>query len=127
MAEAIELINEMIEEKKQNENFKIFLGYTSNMISCGMRELIRFLCEHKMVDGIVTTCGGIEEDIMKCYLPAYIGQFRNNDTKLKTDGINRIGNMFVPNENYCKFSDFIVDVINDLYLDQNKDKHYTPS
>lgn len=43
------------------------------MISCGMREVIRFLCEHNMVDGIVTTCGGIEEDIMKCYLPAYIG------------------------------------------------------
>lgn len=104
-----------MEIKKTNKNFKIFLGYTSNMISCGMREVIRFLCEHNMVDGIVTTCGGIEEDIMKCYLPAYIGQFRNNDCKLKTDGINRIGNMFVPNENYCKFSDFIVDLIDELY------------
>lgn len=59
---------------------KIFLGYTSNMISSGMRDIIRFLCEHKMVDAIVTTCGGIEEDIMKCYTPAYIGSFRNNDS-----------------------------------------------
>ena len=29
----------------------IFLGYTSNMISCGMREVIRFLCMHRMVCG----------------------------------------------------------------------------
>jgi hypothetical protein len=27
----------------------IFLGYTSNMISCGMREVIKFLCQHRMV------------------------------------------------------------------------------
>ena len=27
----------------------IFLGYTSNMASCGVRDTIRFLCQHKMV------------------------------------------------------------------------------
>jgi len=56
----------MIERKKKDSDFKIFLGYTSNMISCGMREIIRFLCEHKYIDAIVSTCGGIEEDIIKC-------------------------------------------------------------
>lgn len=28
----------------------IFLGYTSNLISSGVRESIRYLAEHKMVD-----------------------------------------------------------------------------
>lgn len=28
----------------------IFLGYTSNMASCGVRETIRFLAEHRMVE-----------------------------------------------------------------------------
>lgn len=27
----------------------IFLGYTSNMASCGVRDSIRFLVQHKMV------------------------------------------------------------------------------
>lgn len=27
----------------------IFLGYTSNMASCGIRDTIRFLVQHKMV------------------------------------------------------------------------------
>lgn len=30
----------------------IFLGYTSNMISCGIREIIRFLVQHNMVKNI---------------------------------------------------------------------------
>ncbi len=51
----------------------IFLGYTSNMASCGVRETIRFLCQHKMVDVVVSTAGGIEEDFIKCLAPTYIG------------------------------------------------------
>jgi len=53
-------------EYRKTVRCKIFLGYTSNMISCGLRETIRFLVQHKMVDCVVTTSGGIEEDIMKC-------------------------------------------------------------
>jgi len=31
---------------------KIFLGYTSNLISSGLRETLRFLAQHKMVEYI---------------------------------------------------------------------------
>ena len=44
---------------------KIFLGFTSNLISSGVREHIRYLVQHKMVDVIVTTAGGVEEDLIK--------------------------------------------------------------
>jgi deoxyhypusine synthase len=62
-------------EVRKNTRCTIFLGFTSNMISCGMREYIKFLAKHKMIDCIVTTCGGIEEDFMKCLAPMYIGDF----------------------------------------------------
>lgn len=62
-------------ENRQKVRCTIFLGYTSNMTSCGMREYIRYLCQHKMIDCIVTTCGGIEEDFMKCLAPHYMGDF----------------------------------------------------
>ena len=45
------------------------------MASCGVRETIRFLVEHKMVDCLVTTAGGIEEDLIKCLAPTYMGDF----------------------------------------------------
>eukprot|EP00345_Euplotes_harpa_P009943 CAMPEP_0168333992 /NCGR_PEP_ID=MMETSP0213-20121227/9963_1 /TAXON_ID=151035 /ORGANISM="Euplotes harpa, Strain FSP1.4" /LENGTH=165 /DNA_ID=CAMNT_0008338473 /DNA_START=28 /DNA_END=521 /DNA_ORIENTATION=- len=62
-------------EVRKNTQCMIFLGYTSNMISCGMRDIIRYLCQHKMVDCIVTTTGGIEEDFIKCFSDFYIGDF----------------------------------------------------
>ena len=46
-------------EVRKRIRARIFLGYTSNQISSGQREVIRFLVQHKMVDAIVTTAGGI--------------------------------------------------------------------
>lgn len=34
---------------KRKSNCTVFLGYTSNMVSSGLRETIRFLVQHKMV------------------------------------------------------------------------------
>ena len=59
-----------------DSNCKIFLGYTSNMASCGVREVIRFLAQHKMVDCIVATAGGIEEDFIK----VRVGELFGNKT-----------------------------------------------
>lgn len=55
---------------------KIYLGYTSNLISAGVREQIRWLVQHKMVDVLVTTAGGIEEDFIKCMGHTYMGDFQ---------------------------------------------------
>jgi hypothetical protein len=60
-------------EVRKKVKTTIFLGYTSNMASCGVRETIRYLCQHKMVDAIVATAGGVEEDIIKCLAPTYLG------------------------------------------------------
>lgn len=40
-------------EFRKGVKCKIFLGCTSNMISSGIRETIRFLIEHKMVRGLI--------------------------------------------------------------------------
>ena len=67
------------------------------MISCGMREFILYLAQHKLINAIHTTGGGIEEDFMKVMNKTYVGTFKNKDKELKLNGINRIGNMYVPN------------------------------
>ena len=53
-----------------------------------------------MIDSIVTTTGGIEEDIMKCMADCYIGDFNLSGKDLREQGLNRIGNLIVPNKNY---------------------------
>jgi deoxyhypusine synthase len=79
------------------------LAYTSNLVSSGLRETIRFLVQHKLVDVLVTTAGGVEEDVIKCLGPTRIGDFSMSGKDLRKRGLNRIGNLLVPNDNYCKF------------------------
>ena len=102
IGQSIEIINDMIKwrlsdepiteedtdqyldmEVRKNERCAIFLGYTSNMASCGMREYIRYLCQHKMITAIVTTCGGIEEDFMKLFADHLMGDFQLDGETLR--------------------------------------------
>ena len=73
----------------------IFLAFTSNMISSGVREVVRYLVKHRMVDALITTCGGVEEDILKCLHPHYVGSFSLDGAALRRKGQNRIGNLLV--------------------------------
>jgi len=119
-ARATEIINLMIKEKAF-----IFLGYTSNMISSGLRETIRYLVEHKKVNVCVTTAGGIEEDIIKCLGDFILGNFRASGAELRKKGINRIGNIYVPNSRYVKFEKFIHPILEEFYQKQKATGHIT--
>lgn len=115
-------------EIRKNTKCTIFLGYTSNMASCGVRDIVRYLCQHKLVDCIVATAGGIEEDFIKCLADTYFGDFQLNGHMLREKGINRIGNLLVPNDNYCKFEDWIMPIFNKMWEEQEKDGiNWTPS
>ena len=102
-------------EVRKNTKCKIFLGYTSNMASCGMREYIRYLCQHKMIDCIVTTTGGIEEDIMKCMAPCFIGDWELKGAELRDKGWNRIGNLIVPTKNYTLLESWFLPLVNECH------------
>lgn len=104
---------------RNNIRARIFFAYTSNQISCGQREVIKYLVQHNMVDVIVTTAGGIEEDIIKCFEHTYMGDFNLSGKELRKKGINRIGNLLVPNKNYCKFEDWVAPLISRMHDEQD--------
>ncbi|MBI4162298.1 MAG: deoxyhypusine synthase [Candidatus Aenigmarchaeota archaeon] len=108
-----------IAKQMRKEDVTIFLGFTSNMISSGVREAILHLVKNKMVHVIVTTAGGIEEDLIKCLKPFIIGEFRGGKD-LRDKGINRIGNILVPNDRYIEFEKYVTPVLNNLLEKQNK-------
>lgn len=120
---AVGIINEMI-----SSNAFIYLGYTSNMVTSGMREIIRYLAEHKKINVIVTSAGGIEEDIIKCLGDFVKGEFGASGSDLRKKGINRAGNIFIPNSRYCAFEDFIMPILEKAYKEQTETgKVITPS
>jgi len=123
LSRAIEIVRKMIDDKAT-----IYLGYTSNMISSGLREVIRYLVEHKKISYMVTTGGGIEEDIIKCLGDFILGDFGMDGKELKDKGVNRIGNILVPDSRYVKFERFLNPILEELYEEQKKTgKVVTPS
>ncbi|GAA5840351.1 hypothetical protein JCM9279_002353 [Rhodotorula babjevae] len=112
----------------------IFLGYTSNLVSSGLRDIIRFLVQHRYVSCLVTTAGGIEEDLIKCLGPTFLaprGDFNHDGANLRRRGLNRIGNLLVPNDNYCKFEDWVMPILDQMVVEQEQDGdakvRWTPS
>lgn len=121
------------QDSVSGEKTTIFLGYTSNLISSGLRETLRYLVEHKHVSAIVTTAGGVEEDFIKCLGHTYLGDFSTPGAGLRAKGFNRIGNLVVPNGNYCSFEDWVVPILQKMYEEQEESKnteeplYWTPS
>ena len=75
--------------------------------------------KHKHIACIVTTAGGIEEDFIKCLGKTYIADFYLDGADLRRRGMNRIGNLVVPNDNYCKFEDWLTPIL-DAMLEEQK-------
>lgn len=76
----------------------------------------------------MTTAGGIEEDFIKCFAPTYLGDFSLDGKSLRDIGINRIGNLLVPNDNYCSFENWIMPLLDEMLEEQQKKNVlWTPS
>ncbi|MFH1325449.1 MAG: deoxyhypusine synthase [archaeon] len=112
---AIEITRKMIEDK-----VTIFLGCTSNLITSGLRDVIRHLAEKKKIDVFVTTAGGIEEDLIKCFGDFKLGKFSASGELLREEGINRTGNIFVPNSRYIKYEEFMIPILEKIYKEQEE-------
>jgi deoxyhypusine synthase len=77
-----------------------FLSFTGNLVATGTRGVFRELVKRKLVDIIITTCGTLDHDLARCWKNYYRGSFVMNDSKLHEEGINRLGNVLVPNDSY---------------------------
>ncbi|VVB78338.1 putative deoxyhypusine synthase [uncultured archaeon] len=114
-ARAVKIIEKMI-----SDNAVIYLGYTSNLVTSGLRDIFRYLAKHKKVQVIVTTAGGIEEDIIKCLGDFKLGEFSASGELLNKKGVNRAGNIYIPNARYCEFEEFMTPILEKLYEEQKK-------
>ncbi|XP_050218337.1 deoxyhypusine synthase-like isoform X1 [Mercurialis annua] len=147
LGDAIQVVNQMLDWRLSDEDVtedcseeegdpiyrdsvrcKVFLGFTSNLVSSGVRDTVRYLVQHHMVDVVVTTAGGIEEDLIKCLAPTFKGDFSLPGAQLRAKGLNRIGNLLVPNDNYCKFEDWIIPIFDQMLKEQIEENvSWTPS
>jgi len=102
--------------KMRKDGAKIFLTFTSNMVTSGLRGFFAQCIRLGMADIVVTTVGGIEEDIMKAKGERFtLGTFERDDVELHEQGINRVGNILVKNESYMNFENLMRPTLAGLY------------
>ncbi len=120
--QAIELSEaEKVILKMKRNGAKIFLTFTSNMVTSGLRGFFAQLCKLKIPNILVTTSGSIEEDIMKSLGEEFeITNFNADDTALHEKGENRVGNLIIRNESYMKFEDLMKEYLTRVYQKQKR-------
>ncbi len=107
--------------KMKEAGAKIFLTFTSNMVTSGLRGFFAQLIELGAADVIVTTAGSIEEDVMRSLGEKFaIGTFSADDFALHEEGTNRIGNLYIANKSYERFESAIMPVLSRLYEKQRR-------
>ena len=112
LATGVDIFRAMIE----NRECVVFLSFPAAPISTGMRGVIRELVKRKMVDVLITTCGTLDHDLARMQAPYYHGEFLMDDAELYDHGINRLGNILVPNESYGKvLEEWMQPILQELY------------
>lgn len=87
-------------ERMHNEACYTFLSFPACIVATGVRGVIKDLVKHGFVDCIITTCGTLDHDLARIWKDYYHGSFGMNDAELHKRGVNRLGNVLVPNESY---------------------------
>jgi deoxyhypusine synthase len=117
VAEGVDILERMIREKECVK----FLSFPACIISTGTRGVIKELVKRKLVDVIITTTGTLDHDLARVWKDYYHGSFMADDTKLHQQGINRLGNIFIPLECYGTILEKkIQPVLGELYTDRQK-------
>jgi deoxyhypusine synthase len=99
-----------------------FLSFTADIVATGTRGVIKELVKRKLVDVIVTTCGTLDHDVARCWKDYYKGSFIMNDSKLHQEGLNRLGNVLVPNDSYGMIIEQKIQaLLHELYMEGKRE------
>jgi deoxyhypusine synthase len=96
LSEAVDIVEKMV----RKDDCTTFLSFPACIMATGTRGVIVELVKRRLVDVIITTCGTMDHDLARSWKNYYHGDFLMDDAKLHQEGINRLGNVLVPNASY---------------------------
>ncbi|HOO04772.1 MAG TPA: deoxyhypusine synthase [Methanomassiliicoccales archaeon] len=96
LADAVDIVERMV----RDEGCLTFLSFPACIMATGTRGVIVELVKRKLVDVVITTCGTLDHDLARTWKRYYHGDFAMDDAELREQGINRLGNVLVPDESY---------------------------
>ncbi|HSV42603.1 MAG TPA: deoxyhypusine synthase [Methanomassiliicoccales archaeon] len=96
LADAVDIMEKM----ERSPGCLRFLSFPACIMATGTRGVIVELVKRKLVDVIITTCGTLDHDLARTWRNYYHGDFNMDDAELRREGINRLGNVLVPDDSY---------------------------
>jgi deoxyhypusine synthase len=96
LALAVNIVSNMLSDKAS----KNFLSFPACIVATGTRGVLRDMVKEKMFGVLITTCGTLDHDLARVSADYYHGEFEMDDAALREEGVNRLGNVLVPNESY---------------------------
>jgi deoxyhypusine synthase len=96
VAEAADILEDMF----SREECMVFLSFPACIMATGTRGIIIEMVKRGLVDVIMTTCGTLDHDLARVWRDYYHGDFHMDDAELRHRGVNRLGNVLVPDDSY---------------------------
>ncbi|HEY3272249.1 MAG TPA: deoxyhypusine synthase, partial [Methanocella sp.] len=116
LGESVNTWAEMLKQK----NLTIMMGYTGALSPAGMRKIIAFMIQHRMIDVLVSSGANMFHDVFESTGGShYVGSHVANDEALFKEGVDRIYDVFAVEKEF-RGTDFMVMDFARKYLEPNK-------
>ena len=99
LANARDMLSDAIGKSSQ-EKVLNWLSFPACLCATGTRGFFLEGLKRKAFNVVITTCGTLDHDIARTYQDYFHGDFELDDIALGEEGLNRLGNVIVPNECY---------------------------
>ncbi|MDP7002347.1 MAG: deoxyhypusine synthase [Candidatus Thalassarchaeaceae archaeon] len=107
LARARDILREAI-VKVEQEGVLNWLSFPACLCATGTRGFFVEAIRRRSFNVIVTTCGTLDHDIARTFREYFHGDFSLDDVALGEQGLNRLGNVIVPNESYGEILEEVV-------------------
>ena len=107
LARARDILEEAI-AKSGSEGVLNWLSFPACLCATGTRGFFVEALRRRAYNVVITTCGTLDHDIARTYREYFHGDFSLDDIALGEEGLNRLGNVVVPNECYGEILERVV-------------------
>ena len=107
LARARDILKEAM-SKSDRAGMLNWLSFPACLCATGTRGFFVEALRRRAYNVVITTCGTLDHDIARTYREYFHGDFSLDDIALGEEGLNRLGNVVVPNECYGEILEQVV-------------------
>ena len=99
LSRARDILSKAISKSDDDGNLN-WLSFPACLCATGTRGFFVEALKRRAYNVVVTTCGTLDHDIARTFRDYFHGDFSLDDIALGREGLNRLGNVVIPNECY---------------------------